>query len=516
MSGEGPPLLTAIEGHTHRVAVIDGVGEHTYADLLGASEAVASWLLDSLDVGDLAEARVALMIPPGFEFVVGLLGAWRAGGIAVPLCVSHPAPELAYVLDDTRPAILLAHPETAGVVSGLAAERGIAFAMIAEATGSAGRRRPPVPASRRALILHTSGTTGRPKGAVMTHASLAGNITSMVEAWEWSTDDHILHVLPLHHTHGIVNALLCALWVGATCEMMPAFDAESVWERFVTGGPTLFMAVPTIYRRLLRAWEASTPGQRVRMSEAAGTLRLLVSGSAALPVPLFERWREITGQSLLERYGMTEIGMALSNPLHGERRAGSVGRPLPGVEVRLVDPAGNVLPPEEGATGEIEVRGAGVFLEYWGRRRETGSAFRDGWFRTGDEAIIENGTFRILGRQSVDIIKTGGYKVSALEIESVLAEHPDVSECAVVGIPDAEWGEAVCAALVTGRELSREELRSWAALRMARYKIPTRVRCVAALPRNAMGKVSKTAVREWFETGSEAGSDRMIERGGER
>jgi malonyl-CoA/methylmalonyl-CoA synthetase len=225
----------------------------------------------------------------------------------------------------------------------------------------------------------------------------------------------------------------------------------------------------------------------------------MVSGSAALPVSLFEQWREVGGHTLLERYGMTEIGMALSNPLHGERRAGSVGRPLPGVSLRLVDGDGAVVESVEGASGEIEVRGPGVFREYWNRPEETESAFHDGWFRTGDEAILEGGAYRILGRQSVDIIKTGGYKVSALEIEGALSEHPDIDECAVVGVPDPEWGEAVCAALVGPRELSAEEIRIWAATRMARYKVPGRVIRAAELPRNEMGKVNKPRLKAWFD-----------------
>jgi malonyl-CoA/methylmalonyl-CoA synthetase len=223
----------------------------------------------------------------------------------------------------------------------------------------------------------------------------------------------------------------------------------------------------------------------------------MVSGSAALPVPVFERWQEIAGQTLLERYGMTEIGMALSNPLDGERRPGSVGSPLPGVEVRLVDEQGTDV--AEGESGELHIRGPALLTEYWGRPEETATAFRDGWFRTGDVAILEQGAYRILGRQSVDIIMTGGYKVSALEIENVLGGHPDILECAVVGIEDADWGEVVCVAIVCRREIRHRKLRDWARERMAPYKLPRHTLRVQELPKNAMGKVTKPEVQTLFK-----------------
>jgi len=331
---------------------------------------------------------------------------------------------------------------------------------------------------------------------VLTHKNIRAQLESLAAAWEWSETDRILNVLPLNHTHGLINVLTSALWSGAACEMHLGFDAARVWQRIAKGGLTLFMAVPTIYSKLISAWEAADPERRPTFSEHCRALRLMVSGSAALPVAVMERWRTITGHVLLERYGMTEIGMALSNPLHGERRPGSVGVPLPGVEVRLVDEDGRELGP--GAAGEIEVRGPGVFLEYWDRREATAEAFRDGWFRTGDIAVLDEGMYRILGRRSVDIIKTGGHKVSALEIEEVLRSHPVVRECAVVGVEDAEWGERVSAVavLTEGSHLTLDELRAWAADRLALHKIPTRLTLVDELPRNAMGKVVKARVKE--------------------
>jgi malonyl-CoA/methylmalonyl-CoA synthetase len=299
--------------------------------------------------------------------------------------------------------------------------------------------------------------------------------------------------------HGIINVVSCALWSGAACEMLPRFDANAVWERFLGGSITVFMGVPTLYAKLIAAWEAATPERRAALSEACGKLRLMVSGSAALPVGTLERWKEISGHTLLERYGMTEIGMALSNPVWGRRVPGSVGTPLPGVEVRLVDEDGKPVAP--GTPGEIEVRGPGVFAEYWRKPAATRDAFRDGWFRTGDTAVIENTVYRILGRANLEILKTGGHKVSALEIEEALRGHPAVAECAVVGVPDAEWGERVAAALVLkgGETIDLPALRAWAKEYLAAYKLPSRLLVLEALPRNAMGKVMKPAVVAMFQ-----------------
>lgn len=504
-----PSLIDRAAWYGSRTAIVDVEGEHTYAELLAGSARIAAWLLRAGSAADLGEERVAFLASPGVSYVATLWGIWRAGGVAVPLSPAHPVLELAFLLDDARPAAVLSDPRFADRLGPLAEARGNPFATLEAAHGEAAAGDlPPVDPRRRALILYTSGTTSRPKGVVLTHANLAAQVESLIDAWEWTADDRILHVLPLHHTHGIVNALLCPLRAGATCEMERGFDPAAVWRRFLAGGITLFMAVPTIYVRLIAARDAASFEERARMSEATRGMRVMVSGSAALPVRVFERWREITGHNLLERYGMTELGMALSNPLRGERRPGTVGTPLPGVEVRLVGDDDREAP--DGAPGELRVRGETVFLEYWDRPEATREAFDDGWFRTGDQAVLENGAYRILGRTSVDILKTGGYKVSALEIEEALREHPAIAECAVVGVPDPEWGERVCAAIVptAGKDtvgedeagsLSLEELRDWARERLAPYKLPSRLMVVDALPRNAMGKVTKAALRPLFE-----------------
>ncbi len=493
------PLFARAEAHGDRIAIVAPEGVFTYADLQHTSGAVATRLLRGRD--DMGGGRVCFLVPPGWDYVAVQWGIWRAGGFAVPLAVSHPPAELAYVLDDADPEAVVVHPELAERVEGVATERGLTLARIPELLEPGPvAELPEVDGGRPAMMLYTSGTTGRPKGVVITHANIEAQVRSLVDAWGWSRDDHILLHLPLHHIHGIVNVLTCALWSGAACQILPGFDAREVWERIVRGDLTLYMAVPTIYRRLIDAWEAADEPTRARWSEGARGLRLLVSGSAALPVPTLERWESITGHRLLERYGMTEIGMGLSNPLQGERRPGHVGRPLPGVEIRLVDEAERVV--ADGTPGQIQVRGPGVFGEYWRRPEATAEAFTpEGWFRTGDQAVVQDGAYRILGRESVDILKTGGEKVSALEIEGVFRSHPAVSDVAVVGVPDPEWGDRVCAAVTLRPDVavpSPEELRRFAKESLAPYKVPKDILVVPDLPRNVMGKVTKPTVKELF------------------
>lgn len=487
-----------MQEHGDAVAIACGAGAHTYAELLQAAHCVASDLIGNRD--DLAEQRVGIMARPGFDYTVALLGVWCAGGIAVPLCLEHPAGEFKYVLNDTAAACVLTSAAYTESVRDLKLEQPCRIRAISDALHTEVRSMPTLSADRRAMILYTSGTTSRPKGVVTTHGNITAQIESLIQAWTWSANDRILHFLPLHHIHGIINVLCCSLWAGACCETLPKFDADRAWHYIAEGDLTLFMAVPTIYVKLIAAWNESESEQQQRYSDAASALRLMVSGSAALPVTVLERWEAITGQRLLERYGMTEIGMGLSNPLVGERRAGFVGAPLPGVEVMLADEHGGRID-NEGLQGEICVRGGTVFNEYWENEAATRNAFRDGWFLTGDIAIVEDGAYKILGRNSVDIIKSGGYKISALEIEEVLRMHPDIQECAVVGVPDEEWGERVSAAIVTspGRTIELADLRAWATDKLAKYKLPSRLMAMDELPRNVMGKVTKPAIQALFK-----------------
>ena len=348
------------------------------------------------------------------------------------------------------------------------------------------------------MILYTSGTTSKPKGVVTSHANIEAQIRTLVNAWEWQQDDYILNILPLHHVHGIINVMSCALWSGACCEFLPKFDAAKVWKIINSERLTLFMAVPTIYYKLISNWNDVTTEEQKVLSSAASKLRLMVSGSAALPVPVLEKWRSITGQTLLERYGMTEIGMGLSNSYRGERRPGHVGLRLPGVEMRLVD--SHNIPVGENEPGEFQFKGPSVFKEYWQNPEATQKAFtHDGWFITGDIGLLNNGLYKILGRDSVDIIKSGGYKISALEIEDVLRKFEGVRDCAVVGLPDEEWGEVVSACLISDLEsLDTTEISDWLKEYLPAYKIPRKYILQKELPRNVLGKVTKNELKKMF------------------
>ncbi len=488
-----PPPIQRARLHGPRTAIVDGGIPHAYDALLEASASVASALLGGR--ADLEEARVAFMAPAGFHYAAIQWGIWRAGGIAVPLSVHATVPELEHVLADSDAEILVASRDSAGRLDGFG--KRLLFADEVENVPS--WPLPEIRPERRAMILYTSGTTSKPKGVVSTHAILQAQIEALVDAWEWRADDRIPLFLPLHHIHGIVNVLGCALWSGALVETFHRFDAEVVLPRVAAGAYTLFMAVPTIYARLSVLLENGTPETGAVIRGFAG-MRLMVSGSAALPSSLHRRWTELTGQVLLERYGMTETGMMISNPLRGERRAGSVGRPLPGVEIRLRGESGEIIT-AEGEPGEIQSRSPGIFNEYWRQPEATAASFEDGWFRTGDMAVIEGGYHRILGRLSVDIIKSGGYKLSALEIEAALLDHPAIRECAVIGLKDDTWGEtvAVAAALESGTPaLGLTDLQSWGKDRLSSYKLPRHLLLLDHLPRNAMGKVAKREVERLF------------------
>jgi malonyl-CoA/methylmalonyl-CoA synthetase len=493
------PLVARAALHADHIALIDAAGSSTYAGLLARSAQAADRLLG--DESDLGGARVAFLCAPGIGYAVAQWAIWRAGGIAVPLCTTHPAPELDYVIEDSGASILICDPEFEPLLAPIAERRGLGLVRSADLERGEERVLPDVDSRRGAMLLYTSGTTGKPKGVLSTHAIVTAQVESIVTAWEWSESDRVLHVLPLHHLHGILNLLCCALYSGASCEFMPRFDARRVWDRIARGdGLTLFMAVPAIYAKLAQAFAEAPEEERARMSAGCAALRLMVSGSAALPTSLLDRWRALSGHTLLERYGMTEFGMGLGNPLHGERGAGSVGTPFPGVKVRLHDEQGREV--EDGDPGEIQVSGPGVFAEYWRRPDATRDAFTsDGWFKTGDVAVHERGAYRILGRQSLDILKTGGFKVSALEIEEVVREHPAIRECAIVGVPDEMWGQRVAAAIVLhpSAQLELEALRAWGKERLAPYKLPSLLRIVRDLPRNAMGKVQKSEITRWFE-----------------
>lgn len=488
----------ALSSGNFNVALQTGAGEWTYSDLFERVNKMATGLLDGK--ADLKEERIALLIPGGIDYVTTLLGVWRAGAIAVPLNVAAALPELEHALTCAQVSRLVVclSLETDQIVALhiLCQALKIKLLSVAETLADESGKLPNVAPDRRAMILFTSGTTNKPKGVVSTHENIHAQITTLLDAWGWQAKDSIPLFLPLHHIHGIINVLCCGLWIGARVALFPRFDMDLLMSQVRLRRYTVFMAVPTIYVKIIQHLESLNSGKCEAIASAFKAMRLNISGSAACPVKLFNQWKAITGQTLLERYGMTEIGMGISNPYVGERRAGAVGLPLKGVSVELFDDEGNVIDKDD-VPGEIRVRGDNVFLEYWNNPKATAESFVDGWFRTGDVAVREKSYYRIMGRSSVDIIKSGGYKLSALEIEGTLLTHDKIAECAVLGLEDEIWGEAVTAfvALKPGQSLSFPELKSWCESRMSPYKIPKSLRVMEFLPRNAMGKVLKPELK---------------------
>ncbi|NXV97659.1 ACSF3 synthetase, partial [Calonectris borealis] len=537
-SSDITPVFTRALTFGDKIAIIDKNGEHTYRDLLSQSLRLSQEICRALECSsrDLKEERISFLCPNDASYVVAQWASWMSGGIAVPLYKKHPVQELEYVIQDSQSALVIAAEEYVGKIAPSAEKLGVPVLPLLRShsdgsTSHAAMEEGPLTAcsswkDRGAMIIYTSGTTGRPKGVLSTHENVQAVTTGLVEKWEWKKEDVILHVLPLHHVHGVINKLLCPLWVGATCIMLPEFSAQMVWKKFLSSQApriSVFMAVPTIYAKLIDYYDkhfSQPPVQDFVRAFCQENIRLMVSGSAALPVPVLEKWKSITGHTLLERYGMTEIGMALSNPLHGVRVPGSVGTPLPGVEVRIAtetlknggrsytihaqgdeDNTQVVTPGLEGQEGELLVKGPSVFREYWNRPRETADAFTpDGWFKTGDTAAYKDGVYWIKGRTSVDIIKNGGFKISALEVERHLLAHPHITDVAVIGPPDVVWGQRVSAVvqLRRGEMLSVRELKDWARETMAPYTIPTELIVVEEIPRNQMGKVNKKELLQRF------------------
>lgn len=484
----------ALYGANDRIALVDGESSWSYRELNTRINRCATGLLNGKN--DLEEERIAVLLPAGSDYVTALHGVWRAGGLVVPLNVAAAEPELEHCLADAGVTRLIAASDLSPEVRRLCGRLGVQPFTVDSLSAEARQRLPRIQPARRAMIVFTSGTSGQPKGAVTTHRAIHTQIALLTRAWRWTAADVLPLFLPLHHFHGIINVLNCALWIGARVHAMPRLDVEKLCGQVAGGVYTALMAVPTIYVKLIAHIRTLAPAEREAVCAGFARMRVNISGSAACPVKLFRQWRELTGQVILERYGTTETGMALSNPYDGERRAGTVGQALPGVSVQLFDEHDQPVR-SEATPGEIRIGGDSVMKEYWNNAEATAEGFADGWFRTDDIAVVEDGYYRILGRSSIDIIKSGGYKLSALEIEGVLLNHEAIREAAVIGLPDETWGEIVTAAvtLKDGASLDLAGLRQWCAGRMSAYKVPRRLRILEALPRNAMGKVIKTALR---------------------
>ncbi|WP_031159083.1 acyl-CoA synthetase [Streptomyces durhamensis] len=467
-----------------RTALRFGERSLTYDELAGAAGALAARLRGA--------GRVAVWATPELETAVAVTGVLLAGAAAVPLNPKSGEKELAHIVSDSAPELVLAAP-------GSRLPETLAGLERIDVDASAGPGAAPqetATAEDPALIVYTSGTTGPPKGAVLPRRALATTLDALADAWRWTADDVLVHGLPLFHVHGLVLGTLGPLRRGGCVRHLGRFSTDGV-ARELNAGATMLFGVPTMYHRIAEALPTDP-----KLAEALGRARLLVSGSAALPVHDHERIAAATGRRVIERYGMTETLMNTSVRADGEPRAGTVGVPLPGVELRLVEEDGTPLTAYDGeSVGEIQVRGPNLFTEYLNRPDATAAAFTaDGWFRTGDMAVRESdGYVRIVGRKATDLIKSGGYKIGAGEIENALLEHPGVREAAVTGEPDADLGERIVAWIVPAAPEARptaEELADHVARRLAPHKRPRVVRYLDALPRNDMGKIMKRALAD--------------------
>ncbi|GHD29971.1 acyl-CoA synthetase [Streptomyces galbus] len=499
------PALTGAPGD--RVALRFGERSLTYAELAAAAGAVG---------GRIGGARrVAVWATPSVETAVAVVGVLLAGAAAVPLNPKSGEKELGHIVSDSAPGLVLAaagdrlpgalaglervdvDPAARGPLPGTPDGSGAGDGDPVRAAGAGGGRSAPVAEAGDedpALVVYTSGTTGPPKGAVLPRRALAHTLDALADAWQWTGSDVLVHGLPLFHVHGLVLGVLGPLRRGGGVRHLGRFSPEGV-ARELEDGATMLFGVPTMYHRLAEA----LPGDPA-LAAALGRARLLVSGSAALPVHDHERIAAATGRRVIERYGMTETLMNTAVRADGEARPGTVGLPLPGVELRLVEEDGSPVAAYDGeSVGEIQVRGPNLFTEYLNRPEATAAAFTaDGWFRTGDMAVRDpDGSVRIVGRKATDLIKSGGYKIGAGEIENALLEHPGVREAAVTGEPDADLGERIVAWIVPADPADppgADALADHVAARLAPHKRPRTVRYLDALPRNDMGKIMKRAL----------------------
>jgi malonyl-CoA/methylmalonyl-CoA synthetase len=443
---------------------------------------------EGVEIGD----RVGVQIEKSPTAIWIYLACLRAGAVLLPMNPAYTPDEVAYLLGDATPKVVIADPT--GPAATLAAnpftctadESGTLIDAISSLPTSFDDR--PVGPDDPAILPYTSGTTGRPKGAPLSQHNLSSNAEALIATWGFTGDDVLIHILPLFHVHGLVVGLNCVFGSGAQMRFYPRFVPQSVIDAFADS--TVMMGVPTHYHRLLAEEQLN--------ETSCAPMRLFISGSAPLLAPVFNEFSRRTGKPILERYGMTETAMICSNPLDGERRAGTVGFPLPGVEVRVADETTDE-PLEAGQIGAIQVRGPNVFAGYLGRPELNATEFcRDGFFRTGDlGAFDDDGYLSILGR-SKDLVISGGLNVYPKEVEDVLDNLPGVEESAVVGIADPDFGEAVVAAVVPepGALLQPASLREQARERLAPYKVPKHVVIVDTLPRNTMGKVEKSRLRD--------------------
>ena len=478
--------------------VTDAGDEYRYADMESESARLARFLAAT---GVVPGDRISVQVAKTPQALCLYLACLRGGFVFHPLNTGYKAGELEYFFADAEPAVVVCDSANLDMIGPLVKQLSIPrlFTLDGDGSGTLVEQSRdtgdgPVIVHRdkhdMAALLYSSGTTGKPKGIVLTHNNLYASARTLVQAWGFTEDDILLHALPIYHVHGLFVALGCVLLSGATMRWLPAFDAGKVID--LLPQCTAMMGVPTYYTRLL-ASEGFT-------GETAAHMRLFISGSAPLLEETFHAFEDRTGHPILERYGTSETNMNTSNPLSGERRPGSVGPPLPGVEVRICDAAGTVLP--HGEIGNIQVRGENVFREYWRMPEKTAEDFtEDGFFNTGDLGVIdEDGYVSIVGR-SKDLIITGGLNVYPAEVEGIINDMAGVRESAVIGVPHPDFGEAVVAVVVCsdGAALNEDQVTAHTKDRLAGYKAPKQVAFVDELPRNAMGKVQKNLLREEYK-----------------
>jgi malonyl-CoA/methylmalonyl-CoA synthetase len=490
-------IKARMPGPTAPFAFLDDGRTYTYADMVAVSARFANALVAlGVKPGD----RVAVQVEKSLEALMLYLGTVRAGAIFLPLNTAYTPAEIEYFLGDAEPAVFVCDPAKAEALKPFADKAGAKLETLGVGTGSLLDKAKAASgefadvargADDLAAILYTSGTTGRSKGAMLSHDNLASNALALVDYWRFSKDDVLLHALPIFHTHGLFVATNTILLAGASMILLPKFDPEQVFKHLPKA--TSMMGVPTFYVRLLQDQRLS--------KEATKHMRLFVSGSAPLLAETHREWRERTGHAILERYGMTETNMNTSNPYDGDRVAGTVGFPLPGVSARVTDPeTGKELARDE--IGMIEVKGPNVFKGYWRNPEKTKAEFRpDGFFITGDLGKIDPaGYVHIVGRGK-DLIITGGYNVYPKEVEAEIDEMPGVIESAVIGCPHPDFGEGVTAVVVAkpGAEVSAAGIAKALEQRLAKFKQPKQVFVVVDLPRNTMGKVQKNLLREQYK-----------------
>lgn len=476
------PVLVSGDEHVHAAELITAVGR-----------AAAALRARGITRGD----RVAWLGPTDPDTVVGLLGVQAAGAIAVPLNPRHTPGELQHVVDDSDSVLVVAHPSLHDRVVDL--DRPHATSTEFTTVADTAPAMPPcdVDDGDTALLVYTSGTTGKSKGVAIPWRALVSNMSALGSLWGVGPRDTCCVMLPLFHVHGLCIGIYAMLLAGATIHLHPRFDMGALVADFRDRGATVLLAVPTMYVALLEHLAVQPDG-----AAALRRARLFTAGSAPLSPAVLDAFEAATGHRILERYGMTETLITLSNPLHGERRPGSVGMPVPGVEIRVVGEDGSVAPP--GVLGELQVRGDSIMSGYWRDAAATAAAFADGWFRTGDVVVRDaDGRVRIVGRMSTDIVKSGGFKISTREIEDLLRTHALVHDVAVVGVADDRWGERVVAVVASAAAGAIAgvvaALERHCREGLADYKRPRQWILVDALPRNAMGKVEKVQLRATIE-----------------